>query len=319
MFTLSTVTARIAVCLLLAAALGGARAPSSRQYPAIAPGVRVGPTAVGGLTSEPARAVVERAYARPVLVTYGDTSWTIDPARLAVRAGIDEAVVRALQAGPRVHVPIDVDASDAAVRKLVTKLAHSIDRPAWDARLIGFDGQPLIAAARPGIAVRQAATATGIRRALARGTARRVRVATRPVEPARTAASFGPVIVIERGANSLRLFDGRRLVRAFGVATGQSIYPTPSGLYAIVDMQRDPWWYPPNSAWAAGEKPVPPGPGNPLGTRWMGINAPGVGMHGTPDDASIGYSASHGCIRMHIADAEWLFEHVDVGTPVLIQ
>jgi lipoprotein-anchoring transpeptidase ErfK/SrfK len=86
-----------------------------------------------------------------------------------------------------------------------------------------------------------------------------------------------------------------------------------------VDVQLNPWWYPPNSAWAAGEKPVPPGPGNPLGTRWMGINAPGVGMHGTPDDASIGYSASHGCIRMHIPDAEWLFEHVDVGTPVLIQ
>ena len=43
-----------------------------------------------------------------------------------------------------------------------------------------------------------------------------------------------------------------------------------------------------------------PGPGNPLGTRWMGLSAAGVGIHGTPDDASIGYSASHGCIRMHI-------------------
>jgi lipoprotein-anchoring transpeptidase ErfK/SrfK len=81
---------------------------------------------------------------------------------------------------------------------------------------------------------------------------------------------------------------------------------------------KNPWWYPPNSPWAAGEKPIPPGPGNPLGTRWMGISSPGVGIHGTPDAASIGYSASHGCIRMRIPDAEWLFDHVEVGTPVFI-
>ena len=72
------------------------------------------------------------------------------------------------------------------------------------------------------------------------------------------------------------------------------------------------------SAWAAGEKPVPPGPGNPLGTRWMGLSSPGVGLHGTPDAASVGYSASHGCIRMRIPDAEWLFVHVRVGSPVWI-
>jgi lipoprotein-anchoring transpeptidase ErfK/SrfK len=50
----------------------------------------------------------------------------------------------------------------------------------------------------------------------------------------------------------------------------------------------------------------------------MGLSASGVGIHGTPDAASIGYSASHGCIRMRIPDAEWLFEHVVVGTTVFI-
>jgi lipoprotein-anchoring transpeptidase ErfK/SrfK len=50
----------------------------------------------------------------------------------------------------------------------------------------------------------------------------------------------------------------------------------------------------------------------------MGLSAPGVGIHGTPDAASIGYSASHGCIRMRIADAEWLFRHVQLGTTVFI-
>jgi lipoprotein-anchoring transpeptidase ErfK/SrfK len=50
----------------------------------------------------------------------------------------------------------------------------------------------------------------------------------------------------------------------------------------------------------------------------MGTTAPLVGIHGTPDAASIGYSASHGCIRMRVPEAEWLFERVSVGTPVLI-
>ena len=82
--------------------------------------------------------------------------------------------------------------------------------------------------------------------------------------------------------------------------------------------RRKPWWYPPDTAWAAGASPIPPGPGNPLGTRWMGLSASGVGIHGTPDAASIGYSASHGCIRMRIPDAEWLFERVEVGSTVFI-
>jgi lipoprotein-anchoring transpeptidase ErfK/SrfK len=50
----------------------------------------------------------------------------------------------------------------------------------------------------------------------------------------------------------------------------------------------------------------------------MGLNASGVGIHGTPDAASIGYSASHGCIRMRIPEAEWLFTRVRIGTPVFI-
>ena len=108
-------------------------------------------------------------------------------------------------------------------------------------------------------------------------------------------------------------------VASFGIATGMAAYPTPTGNFRIVTRQRNPWWYPPAADWARGASPVPPGPGNPLGTRWMGLSVGAVGIHGTPDAASIGYSASHGCIRMRISDAEWLFERVRVGTPVFIR
>jgi L,D-transpeptidase ErfK/SrfK len=145
-----------------------------------------------------------------------------------------------------------------------------------------------------------------------------IRLTFEALKPKVTRASLGDVIVIRRGSNRLYFYDGMKLVRRFGVATGLAQYPTPLGNFHIIVKWRNPWWYPPASDWAADAEPIPPGPGNPLGTRWMGINAPAVGIHGTPDPASIGYSASHGCIRMLISDAEWLFDRVDIGTPVFI-
>jgi lipoprotein-anchoring transpeptidase ErfK/SrfK len=146
-----------------------------------------------------------------------------------------------------------------------------------------------------------------------------VRVRTKTVVPQVTADSFAETIVINRSLNRLYLYDGMKLTRTFSVATGQSIYPTPRGNWHIVVKWKNPWWYPPvQDEWAKGLKPVPPGPKNPLGTRWMGLDAPGVGIHGTDEPGSIGYSASHGCIRMQVPDAEWLFEHVDIGTEVHI-
>ena len=73
------------------------------------------------------------------------------------------------------------------------------------------------------------------------------------------------------------------------------------------------------TGWGAGEPAtIPPGPGNPLGTRALYLNAPGIRIHGTYDTASVGTYASHGCIRMTISDSEDLYPRVPVGTTVLI-
>jgi L,D-transpeptidase catalytic domain/Putative peptidoglycan binding domain len=126
------------------------------------------------------------------------------------------------------------------------------------------------------------------------------------------------LIIIRSDAHRLYFYRDGLPVRVFAVATGSWRTPTPHGRFRIVLKARHPWWYPPDSPWAHHLKPIPPGPGNPLGTRWMGISVAGVGIHGTPDPASVGYSLSHGCVRMAIADAEWLYRHVRVGTRVRI-
>jgi lipoprotein-anchoring transpeptidase ErfK/SrfK len=284
-------------------------------------GVTVSGIAVGGLTAEPARAKIQASFLRPIRVVYRGRTTTIDPARAGARVDVNAAVSSALAATPHSRIAVPVRYSTAKAAKIVGALAKKVDRAPVDAAVIGATttGAPEFSPARAGIAVDVKTMRAAIGELLRDGSRPPLQLLTKRVTPTRTVASFGPAIVITRGANVLRLFDGTTLVRTFRVATGQAIYPTPAGLWRIMDMQRDPWWYPPTQdTWAKGLKPVPPGPSNPLGTRWMGLDAPGVGIHGTDAPTSIGYSASHGCIRMQVPDAEWLFEHVHVGTPVVI-
>ena len=128
-------------------------------------------------------------------------------------------------------------------------------------------------------------------------------------------------IVVDIGDLHLYLYRDGKLVKSYSVATGQPAYPTPTGTYSIVTMTKDPTWLPPNSDWAKNAQPIPPGTENPLGTRWMGTSASGVGIHGVPpsEDSSIGTYASHGCIRMHNWDAVDLFDRIVIGMPVIIR
>jgi L,D-transpeptidase-like protein/putative peptidoglycan binding protein len=308
----------VAVAAFLAV---GATAPSAARSPALVPiGVGVSGIGVGGLSSESARTIVHRRFDRPLRIHFGSESWTVRPDGLGVRASVDDAVAKALAAEPGRSVELRMAVSRRNIRVYVNFLDRKYSEDAVDARLIGVNGlRPVIAEGRPGRRVARWLMEARIARALRSPRRRTIALATKLVAPDISRKRYGPVIVIGRDSHRLRLFDGSRLMREFGVATGQSQYPTPIGTFSIATMQRDPWWIPPpNSEWARNAKPIPPGPGNPLGTRWMGLNQYTVGIHGTPDAASIGYSASHGCIRMRIPDASWLFDHVAVGTPVVI-
>jgi lipoprotein-anchoring transpeptidase ErfK/SrfK len=310
---------RLALTVLVVAALAPALRGDAAPPVLIQPGVTLAGISVGGMSNEQAQAALRPVFAEPVRLVYGQTTWKLRPARFGARVTIADGVLAALGAEAGAAVPLVPQVDEEAVRTFVQALDKRVSLAPVDAQLSGLKGlRPQFTEEKPGLRVLRGLTASRIVRALQSPQIRRIRVAVTALQPKRTVAKFGPVIVIRRGANQLRYYRGARLLRTFGVATGQSVYPTPTGTFSIVDMQLNPWWLPPDSPWAKGKKPIPPGPGNPLGTRWMGLSAPGVGIHGTPDDASIGYSASHGCIRMHIPDAEWLFHHVDLGTPVVI-
>ncbi len=296
-----------------------ASAPAAADPPATIPlGVTIGGVQVGGLTPEAAAAAVQQQFATPLELDLGSTQVLVTPDILGAVPVIDKAIERALAAPPDTAVPLGVAVAGDKTALFVAKLAQRFDRPAVDSKLFLRQLRPWLSKERAGRKLDQRRAVRDITAALVGGVREAIPLVHVKVRPAVTRRNFGPVIVIRRGSNRLLLYNGMRLWRLFGVATGQHSYPTPLGRFTIVVKWRNPWWYPPDSPWAKGERPIPPGPDNPRGTRWMGLSAAGVGIHGTPSDGSIGYSVSHGCIRMHIPQAEWLFNHVDIGTTVFI-
>jgi lipoprotein-anchoring transpeptidase ErfK/SrfK len=283
----------------------------------IADGVQIGTVDVGGMTADEATAAVRGVYLAPLAVHVAHHGVTVSPQRFSTALGLAAVVQQALTAPADTVLPLTPTFNAQRIGKWVKALAKKTYRAPVAGQVILRHNRPFFTHAHPGRALRRFPTRMMIEHSILGGVRAVIVAPLRHLE----AGSVGsePVIVIHRGVNRLYFYNGTRLVRVFPVATGQAAWPTPLGHFDVVVKQKNPWWFPPTQdSWAAGAKPVPPGPGNPLGTRWMGLSAPGVGIHGTSEPWSIGHSESHGCIRMQVPDAEWLYSHVKVGTPVFI-
>ncbi len=118
-------------------------------------------------------------------------------------------------------------------------------------------------------------------------------------------------IIVSIADRRLILFEGDRVEKIYPVAVGKASTPTPSGDFRMINLIPNPTWYGP-------DKVVPPGPANPVGTRWIGLSVRGYGIHGTNEPRSIGKAASHGCVRMRRTDLEELFDLVAAGDSVTV-
>jgi hypothetical protein len=112
--------------------------------------------------------------------------------------------------------------------------------------------------------------------------------------------------------HELAVIEDGRVTKIYSVAVGKDSTPSPTGTFHIMVRVVDPTYYHEG-------KVIAPGPSNPLGNRWMGLDRKGYGIHGTNAPQSIGKSASHGCIRMAKRDLEELFSMVKVGDEVEIR
>jgi lipoprotein-anchoring transpeptidase ErfK/SrfK len=300
--------------------------PAALAPGVVAPGVAIAGVQVGGLSRAAARDAVLAQYVAPrrakLALTFRGRRLAIDPVKAGYAADVDYALDGALLFGRAkpvppegVNVPLRQSVNRKRLRAVLALRAAKNDLPAKDATLSFRGATPVVSKPRVGVRIDLAKAGREVEAAIIVRDRPFYALPSERVRPAVT--SVGPAIIIERGAYRLTLWRaGKR--RTFGIAVGQSAYPTPAGTFSIVSKQVNPTWFPPSSPWAAGLGPVPPGVSNPLGTRWMGTSAPAIGIHGTPIAGSIGTAASHGCIRMRISDAEYLFDQIDIGTPVKI-
>ena len=119
-------------------------------------------------------------------------------------------------------------------------------------------------------------------------------------------------IIVSLTDRKLALIEDGEVVKVYSVAVGKGSSPSPTGEFQIINRLTAPTYYHPH-------KVIGPGAENPLGTRWIGLNKKGFGIHGTNEPGSIGKAASHGCIRMAKADLEELFTLVRAGDAVSIR
>lgn len=156
-----------------------------------------------------------------------------------------------------------------------------------------------------------------------------------PTDPS-TNASAGPAPVtkaafakISLSQKTLEAFDtDSNLLVHFPCSIAQRVEKRPVGeLHVAVvapnpNYTFDPELFP-ESAEAKLPSPVkliiPPGPNNPVGTVWIGLDKPGYGMHGTPRPEDVGRTESHGCFRLANWNAERLLKIVWVGMPVYVE
>ncbi len=126
----------------------------------------------------------------------------------------------------------------------------------------------------------------------------------------------------------LEAYDARsNLVAHFPCSIAQRVQKRPEGELRVVSIAPnpnytfDPEMFP-DSAEAAelgGKLILPPGPNNPVGLAWIGLDKPGYGIHGTPSPEQVGRTESHGCFRLANWNAEHLLKIIHIGLPVYVE
>ena len=312
----------------------------SRKYEGkILPGASVAGVDIGGMTSEEALAAVKDAIEpqldREITVSWEKRNWTVTPRELGARSNarsvVQDAVANTGEASfldkTRMRVFGDeLDfTQDVAItyprrgaKGFVQGLASSINRDARDAELDYSTGWVKIVEDRTGREVAVKKSLRSLQNALTQGT-EAAQLKVRETRPAITADAFDQVLLTRIGENKLYLYEDGKITNEWTVATGLPEYPTPTGLFEVTELRYMPTWVnPAPDGWGADmPESIPPGPSNPLGLRAINWSADGIRFHGTSATYSLGYNASHGCVRMSNEDVIELYDMVEVGTPIV--
>jgi lipoprotein-anchoring transpeptidase ErfK/SrfK len=132
-------------------------------------------------------------------------------------------------------------------------------------------------------------------------------------------------VIVNGTENGVSVVDpAGKVIARFPASIGSQHDPLPVGTWKVLGVKRDPFFhYNPRLFWDADDSDpkskIPPGPNNPVGVVWISLSKAHYGIHGTPEPSQIGYTQSHGCIRLTNWDAERLASAVKPGTPAILE
>lgn len=336
----------VAIGILLLVALLGAGGVAYATYDyaekyegRILPGTVIAGVNVSGMTRaealEAVKASVRPDLKRTIVVRWNDKKWKVTPKELGAWSNARAAVVSAVAAtgdktffdkmrmrfldedmGFTRSVAIGYPAREA--RGFIKGIASGVERDAKDAAIDYSTGWVEIVPHRIGKDVRLKETHQDLMAALRNG-GDRVELAVKDVQPEVTSDAFDEVLLVRIGENQLYLYEDGEITNSWEVATGQPEYPTPEGVFQITLKRYLPTWVNPDpTGWGASlPAEIGPGPDNPLGVRALNWSAPLIRFHGTENVSSLGYNASHGCVRLANDDIVHLYEMVGTGTPIV--
>ncbi len=141
-------------------------------------------------------------------------------------------------------------------------------------------------------------------------------------------AGQAALVLIHLGGKTLQVYDeAGLLIMHFPCSIASRVEKRPVGQIAVEVLVTDPNYtfdpaVFPESAEAReinGKLVIPPGPNNPVGVAWIGLNLPGYGIHGTPQPEKVGRTESHGCFRLANWNATTLSQASWIGMPVYIE
>jgi hypothetical protein len=332
-----TVPIVLGVFLLLGGGAYAAYRYDAANAERLMPGVQIAGIEVGGMTRDDAIAAIdERAAAeldREVTVQVGEETWTVTPRQLGAGASVEPVVDKALAAGEAMSWPervfrrvfdrsvaysdnLRVRRNGNALKSFIEDVSETVNVDPVNASVEYEDGGLVLHRPEPGWSLPESDARLALREAL-RADAPSVELALDRIQPQIGRDDLGYTIVVNLSDLRLHLYEGLREVKTYPVAAGSPEYPTPQGEWTIVEKVENPTWVnPAPDGWGASlPATIGAGPDNPLGTRALYLDAPGIRIHGTSASYSIGTYASHGCIRMFMDDVEELFDIVPVGTP----
>lgn len=329
-----------ALMLLGGAGVSYATMEYSEDYQGkLLPGSKIAGMPVGGMERAEAVRAVRSAIGpqldRPIKITWNKKDWTVTPKELGARGNVRKVVDAAFAASndttffEKMQMRfLDEDLSwersvaitypKQGARGFVEGIAKSLDTEPTDAAIDYSTGWVEITPAQTGRKVQVDRAHKALMRALRNETAK-VALPVVELKPEVTADEFDQILLVRIGENKLYLYEDGAIAREWTVATGQPEYMTPTGLYSVTELRYEPTWVnPAPDTWGADmPESIPPGPGNPLGVRAINWSAPAIRFHGTSAEYSLGYNASHGCVRMANSDVIELYDVVEVGTPIV--